>query len=140
LYRRRVPCGFAERLGAAAAGLALSHTIGKAVVKGLVTNRAPFLRTPKMKDAPALVQGLAMAREEFLLLLLTWAAMFGVGLVHHLATWEVKLWCLILLTQSLPYLAAVSVSVLAVRPKRRRLPAPAPALLPEHGAKLASGD
>ncbi|MGH7107573.1 MAG: glycosyltransferase, partial [Acetobacteraceae bacterium] len=98
LYHRRVPCRFADRLGAAVAGLALSHTIGKAVLKGLVTNRAPFLRTPKMKDAPALVQGLAMAREEFLLLVLTWAAMLGVGTVHDLATWEVKLWCLILFT------------------------------------------
>ncbi|MGH7079318.1 MAG: glycosyltransferase family 2 protein, partial [Acetobacteraceae bacterium] len=140
LYHRRVPCRFADRLGAAVAGLALSHTIGKAVLKGLVTNRAPFLRTPKMKDAPALVQGLAMAREEFLLLVLTWAAMLGVGTVHDLATWEVKLWCLILFTQSLPYLAAVSVSMLAVRPKWRRLRTPTPALLAGHGAKLAPGD
>ncbi|MGH7085937.1 MAG: hypothetical protein ACREFN_13200, partial [Acetobacteraceae bacterium] len=69
-----------------------------------------------------------------------WAAMLGVGTVHDLATWEVKLWCLILFTQSLPYLAAVSVSMLAVRPKRRRLRTPAPALLAGHGAKLAPGD
>ncbi len=144
LYRSRVPCRLADRLGAAAAGLALSHTIGKAVLKGLVTNRAPFLRTPKMKEAPALVQGLAMAREEFFLLLLTWTAMIGVGTVHDLATWEVKLWCLILFTQSLPYLAAVSISVLAALPAPRPLmapvPVPVPALLAEPGARLASGD
>ncbi|MDA8050652.1 MAG: glycosyltransferase [Rhodospirillales bacterium] len=140
LYRSRVPCRLADRLGAAVAGLALSHTIGKAVLKGLATNRAPFLRTPKMKDAPALVQGLAMAREEFLLLLLTWAAMIGVGAVHDLATWEVKLWCLILFTQSLPYLAAVSLSVVAALPAPRRSLAPLPALLPAAGAKLMSGD
>ena len=141
LYRSRVPCGFADRLGAAVAGLALSHTIGKAVLKGLVTNRVPFLRTPKMKEAPALVQGLAMAREEFALLVLTWAAMIGVGFVHDLATWEVKLWCLILFTQSLPYLAAVSVSVLAALPAPRPVTAPVPALLADPGAaRLASGD
>ena len=62
--QQRVPCGCRDRIGAAVAGLALSHTIGKAVWKGLVIRSAPFLRTPKMEHAPALVQGLAMAREE----------------------------------------------------------------------------
>ncbi|HEY0418002.1 MAG TPA: glycosyltransferase, partial [Acetobacteraceae bacterium] len=44
LYRSRVPCGGAERLGAMVAGLALSHAIGVAVWKGLAVGRAPFLR------------------------------------------------------------------------------------------------
>ncbi len=35
LYANRVPCGFMDRIGAAVAGLALSHSIGKAVWKGL---------------------------------------------------------------------------------------------------------
>jgi exo-beta-1,3-glucanase (GH17 family)/cellulose synthase/poly-beta-1,6-N-acetylglucosamine synthase-like glycosyltransferase len=144
LYRSRVPCGLRDRLGAAVAGLALSHTIGKAVLKGLVTRRVPFLRTPKMKNAPVLVQGLCMAREEVLLLVLTWAAMIGVGAVHDLATWEVKLWCLILFTQSLPYLAAVSVALLAAMPTPDRaavaMPVQVQALLPTAGATLASGD
>lgn len=128
LYGSQVPCGLRDRAGAAIAGLALSHAIGKAVWKGLVIRSAPFLRTPKMKDAPALVQGIVMAREELVILLLTWAAMIGVGAVHHLATWEVKLWCLVLFTQSLPYLASVSVSVLAAlpAPQRAALPMPAP--------------
>jgi exo-beta-1,3-glucanase (GH17 family)/cellulose synthase/poly-beta-1,6-N-acetylglucosamine synthase-like glycosyltransferase len=116
LYANRVPCGFADRLGAAVAGLALSHSIGKAVWKGLFSNSLPFLRTPKMKNAPALVQGLVMAREEFVLLVLTWAALLGVGFGHHWATLETKLWCVVLFTQSLPYLASVSVSILAAMP------------------------
>ena len=49
LYRARVGCGVADRLGAAIAGLALSHTIGKAVWKGLMFTGAPFLRTPKIE-------------------------------------------------------------------------------------------
>jgi hypothetical protein len=69
-----------------------------------------------MKNAPALVQGLVMAREEFVLLGLTWAALLGVGFGHHWATLETKLWCLVLFTQSLPYLASVSVSILAAMP------------------------
>jgi hypothetical protein len=118
-----VPCGWRDRAGAAIAGLALSHTIGKAVWKGLFIRSAPFLRTPKMEDAPALVQGIVMAREELVLLVLAWAAMVAVGWVHHLATWEATLWCVVLLTQSLPYLAAVTVSVVAAFPAREAQPA-----------------
>ncbi len=118
LYNARVPCSIADRLGAAIAGLALSHTIGKAVWKGLFTTKLPFLRTPKMKESPALVQGLHMAREELFLLLLTWAALLGVGFGHHWATPETKLWCVVLFTQSLPYLSSVAVSIIAALPAK----------------------
>jgi exo-beta-1,3-glucanase (GH17 family)/cellulose synthase/poly-beta-1,6-N-acetylglucosamine synthase-like glycosyltransferase len=123
LYANRVPCGFGDRIGAAVAGLALSHSIGKAVWKGLFSNSLPFLRTPKMKDAPALIQGLVMSREELVLLALTWGALLGVGFGHHWATIETKLWCAVLFTQSLPYLASVGVAILAA------MPAPAPKLV-----------
>ncbi|WP_309139592.1 glycosyltransferase [Siccirubricoccus sp. G192] len=128
LYAARVPCGWADRLGAALAGLALSHTIGKAVLAGLLTRRAPFLRTPKMKDAPALVQGLAMAWQEAALLVLLWAAALGVTLVHRAATWEAVLWTLVLLVQSIPYLAAVTVSLIAALPAPRPAARPVPAV------------
>ena len=121
-YGKRVPCGLGDRLGAAVAGLALSHTIGKAVWLGLATRGAPFLRTPKMGNAPALVQGLVMAREELALLVLTWAALVGVAIAHRLATWEATLWCVVLLTQSLPYLAAVFTSLVAAAPPPPRRP------------------
>jgi len=126
LYAKTVPCGLADRLGAAVAGLALSHSIGKAVWKGLFTKRLPFLRTPKMKNAPALVQGLVMSREELVLLALTWGALLGVGFGHHWATIETKLWCVVLFTQSLPYLASVGVSILAAMPARAAMPVQAP--------------
>ncbi len=118
LYANRVPCGLADRFGAAVAGLALSHSIGKAVWKGLFSNSLPFLRTPKMKNAPALVQGLVMSREELVLLILTWGALLGVGIGHHWATIETRLWCVVLFTQSLPYLASVSVAIMAAMPAR----------------------
>jgi hypothetical protein len=137
LYGAKVPCGFKDRLGAAVAGLALSHTIGKAVWKGLLIRSAPFLRTPKMEDAPALVQGLVMAREELILLALTWAAMIGVGVAHHLATAESILWCTVLFTQSLPYLAAVTVAVVAAFPATVRQPRALPA---RAQAMLVAGD
>ena len=144
LYAHRVNCGLADRFGAAIAGLGLSHAIGKAVWKGLVIRSAPFLRTPKMADAPALVQGLVMAREEFFILALTWAALAGVAWRHEFATWEATLWCAVLLVQSLPYLAAVGISLVAAMPTRRpaavlqlesdrRIGAPSP-------ASMATGD
>jgi exo-beta-1,3-glucanase (GH17 family)/cellulose synthase/poly-beta-1,6-N-acetylglucosamine synthase-like glycosyltransferase len=138
LYGAKVSCGFWDRVGAAIAGLALSHTIGKAVWKGLFIRSAPFLRTPKMEDAPALIQGLVMAREELVLLLLTWTAMIAVGVVHHMATWEAKLWCAVLLTQSLPYLAAVTVAVVAAFPTRARVTSQAPSMA--MAAQYGAGD
>ncbi len=144
LYAARVPCGLRDRAGAAIAGLALSHSIGKAVWKGLFSNNLPFLRTPKMKNAPALVQGLVMAREEFVLLALTWAALLGVGFGHHWATVETKLWCVVLFTQSLPYLASVSVSILAALPAKAAKPAllvqPARAVREVSHMQPAAGD
>ena len=103
-----------------------------------VIRSAPFLRTPKMADAPALVQGLVMAREEFFILALTWAALAGVAWRHQFATWEATLWCAVLLVQSLPSLAAVGISLVAAMPtwrtaavsqseSNRRLNAPNPA-------------
>jgi exo-beta-1,3-glucanase (GH17 family)/cellulose synthase/poly-beta-1,6-N-acetylglucosamine synthase-like glycosyltransferase len=144
LYAAKVPCKFNDRLAAAIGGLALSHSIGKAVWKGLFTNTLPFLRTPKMKDAPALVQGLVMAREELVLLCLTWAALLGVGFVHHWATLETKLWCVVLFTQSLPYLASVGVSILAAMPApvAKQVTVSAPKLAPARMGAMhpAAGD
>jgi hypothetical protein len=45
--------------------------------------------------------------------------MVGVGVAHHLATQEARLWCLVLLTQSLPYAASVFVSIAAALPATR---------------------
>ena len=81
-----------------------------------------------MKNAPALVQGLVMAREELVLLVLTWAALLGVGFGHHWATLETKLWCAVLFTQSLPYLASVGVAILAAMPAPVAKSVPAPAM------------
>jgi hypothetical protein len=75
-----------------------------------------------MANAPALVQGLVMAREELVLLCLTLAAMAGVAVTHHLATLEARLWCAVLLTQSMPYLASVAVSIIAAMPAKAAAP------------------
>jgi hypothetical protein len=61
-----------------------------------------------------------------------------VGFAHHLATPEAKLWCLVLLTQSLPYLAAVTVAVVAAFPAGA--PEATRALAPSGAAMLSAGD
>jgi len=71
-----------------------------------------------------------MSREELVLLALSWAALLGVGFGHHWATIETKLWCVVLFTQSLPYLASVSVAVLAAMPAKVAKPVRAPAKQP----------
>ena len=127
LYAARVPCGWRDRLGAALAGLALTHTIGKAVILGVFTKRLPFIRTPKLADAPALLRGLGMAWQEAALVALLWTAAAGITLVHKAATAEAVLWTLVQLVQSVPYLASVTVSLVAAWPARQRVARPATA-------------
>jgi exo-beta-1,3-glucanase (GH17 family)/cellulose synthase/poly-beta-1,6-N-acetylglucosamine synthase-like glycosyltransferase len=47
LYKRCVPCGLADRLGAAVAGMALSHRIARGVLQGLRGKAAVFEITRK---------------------------------------------------------------------------------------------
>ncbi|MBE9605920.1 glycosyltransferase [Acetobacteraceae bacterium H6797] len=129
LYKARVSCGFTDRLGAALGGLSLTHTIGKAVWQGLWRKRAAFHRTPKMADAPALLRGLVMVREEAVLLALLWAAAIGITIVHKGGTWEAILWTAVLLVQSVPYMAAVAVSLIAAIPAKEKVSLPAPSLM-----------
>jgi hypothetical protein len=110
----------------------------------MLIRNAPFLRTPKLRHSPAFLQGLAMASEELTVLLLNWTAIAGVAWVHRLATTEARLWCLVLLTQSMPYVAAVATSVLACRPTRQNvahvLPTPTSSHAGSMAATTAAGD
>src|SRR6202012_1758648 len=61
LYRVRVGANFRQTVAAAIAGLALTHTIGTGVLKGLFTRSGPVLRTPKQRDSERLLGALAAA-------------------------------------------------------------------------------
>ena len=54
LYFDRVRCTFRQSIGASLAGLALTYTVGRAVIYGLATSRLPFMRTPKMDERATL--------------------------------------------------------------------------------------
>ncbi len=107
LYAVRVPCSWGERIGAAIAGMSLTHSIARAIVAGLFTKSLPFHRTPKMENQAALLQGLMMAREESLMLVALLTAAIAVVVSYGADVQEATLWAGILVVQAVPYLAAL---------------------------------
>jgi exo-beta-1,3-glucanase (GH17 family)/cellulose synthase/poly-beta-1,6-N-acetylglucosamine synthase-like glycosyltransferase len=114
LYAARVGANIRQTLAAALAGLALSHTIGVAVVKALFTRNQPFSRTPKSKQPHALAEGFAAARTESLMLIAMLIAAWGLTrLPEELKGPDVSVWVAVLLIQAVPYGAAVLVSLIS---------------------------
>jgi cellulose synthase/poly-beta-1,6-N-acetylglucosamine synthase-like glycosyltransferase len=117
LYRRAVGVNLKDAFCAAVAGLALSHTIAKAVLYGSFTKTIPFFRTPKMRSNHGFMMALAEAREEVFIMLLLWGSALGIAIVQGLPSYDVKFWVIMLLVQSLPYLAALIMALLSSLPK-----------------------
>ncbi len=133
LYADRVRCTFRQSIGASLAGLALTYTVGRAVIYGLCTSRLPFMRTPKMDERATLGMALGMARGEAVLTALLWLAALvlwnGLGVSNP----EARLWSIFMVVQSLPFAAAVLVSVVNAIEQMRHAQAvfeTAPAPLP----------
>ncbi|MDP1524620.1 MAG: glycosyltransferase [Rhodocyclaceae bacterium] len=117
LYTRCVPCGLADRMGAAVAGMALSHRIARGVLQGLRGRQAVFEITQKASATsfdngaaetaavgPRFVQGI---KEEFALLGGLVFCICLLALSHSPADTGRSGWIAILVIQSLPYWAAV---------------------------------
>ena len=117
LYRRAVGVNLSDAFAAALAGLALSHTIAKAVLYGFFTSSMPFIRTPKHADSHGFWVAMAEAREEVYIMLLLWGAAAGICLVQGLPSNDMRLWVVMLLVQSLPYLAALIMALLSASPR-----------------------
>jgi exo-beta-1,3-glucanase (GH17 family)/cellulose synthase/poly-beta-1,6-N-acetylglucosamine synthase-like glycosyltransferase len=119
LYRTRVGANFRQTIAAAIAGLSLSHTIGEAMVSGLFRKDKPFFRTPKRAKRHALAQALGAAREELFMMLGFWIAAVGASQIPNIdgddltliASPDLNIWVAVLLIQSIPYAAAVIVSI-----------------------------
>jgi exo-beta-1,3-glucanase (GH17 family)/cellulose synthase/poly-beta-1,6-N-acetylglucosamine synthase-like glycosyltransferase len=118
VYRRAVGVSLTDALYAAIAGLALSYTIAKAVLFGFVTRSIPFFRTPKLASRSGLLKALAEAREELFIMLLLWCAAAGLLIGEDNPGWDLYFWVLVLLVQSLPYLAALAMALLSLMPAR----------------------
>jgi len=132
VYRRHMKISIGQSFGAAMAGLALSHTIAKAVVYGIFTKSIPFFRTPKMQHGGSFMLAVAEAREELFVLVLLWGAAAGLLLLHEMETHDAYAWLCMLLVQSLAYLAAVIMAFLSIAPVKHEVIEPAlPAVQPQ---------
>ena len=121
LYRARVGATFTQTIAAAIAGLGLSHTVGSAMLSGFFNKDRPFFRTPKRTTRHAWLQSLAAAREEAVLMCGLWVAAFAVSSIPQMdgdkpglvGSPDLTVWVTVLLVQSIPYAAAVVVSLVS---------------------------
>jgi exo-beta-1,3-glucanase (GH17 family)/cellulose synthase/poly-beta-1,6-N-acetylglucosamine synthase-like glycosyltransferase len=123
LYQVRVGANIRQTFAAAVAGLALTHTIGTAVLKGLFTRGEPFFRTPKNSGTQRVLQALGAARDETLIMVGLWLCAWGVS---HSTTYQTRgpdriAWVVVLLIQSVPYLSSLLVSLASAFPLPSRL-------------------
>jgi cellulose synthase/poly-beta-1,6-N-acetylglucosamine synthase-like glycosyltransferase len=113
LYRSRVNATVTQTIASAVAGLSLSHTIAKAILFGFVTRSIPFFRTPKIVRGRAFWHALQSAREEALIMVALLSAAYAVVLRQGSETPDVLVWVMVLLVQSIPYQAAVVMSIIS---------------------------
>lgn len=116
LYRVRVKCSFGEMLGAALAGLALSHTVGIATIQGLFTSGRPFIRTPKCEKSRPVWAGLQSIRQESLMLLLLLTMTVSFYRIDHFDNFSGQLWLSVLMVQTVPYVATLMVLLINLMP------------------------
>jgi len=107
LYNARVNCSLTESLGAALAGLSLTHTVGKATIQGLLTTGKPFLRTPKLEEQNPVLKGLMTIWQELLLLTMLITAIVCMSSLDHYDNLTGQLWVTVLSVQSIPYIATL---------------------------------
>jgi hypothetical protein len=117
LYRSRLTASRRQSLAAGLAGLALSHTIARAMLTGFITRKIGFFRTPKNAQANAFFKALGDAREELLFTVALCLAIVGVLLRKDGDMLDVRIWTLVLGIQAIPYTASVVVSLISGLPK-----------------------
>ncbi len=128
LYPQKVGSGFLGAVRASTAGLALTHTVGKAVIAGLLTSRKPFLRTPKCENPAEFRQALRLVWQEISLFVLCTSAVAAMLATRGFDDPAATLWMTMLTIQSFPYAATIATALLSAASFRRlaRLPAVVP--------------
>ncbi|HUN95733.1 MAG TPA: glycosyltransferase [Bradyrhizobium sp.] len=111
LYRLRVRIKSGQMLGAMIAAMSVQWTVSRAVAQGLITEHLPFSRTSK--------GGLSRMSIEFQAF---WEAVIGVLLLLGAAVlvvtnstkqiWEIYVFAVVLVLESLPFLSAVAIAIL----------------------------
>jgi exo-beta-1,3-glucanase (GH17 family)/cellulose synthase/poly-beta-1,6-N-acetylglucosamine synthase-like glycosyltransferase len=116
IYKTRIGASTLQTLAGGLAGLSLAHTISRAVLLGFVTKGIPFFRTPKLAEHQNWRSALAVVREEAILLAGLWLAAAAVVIELGVDAPDLLLWVIVLLVQSLSYLASVLVSLISTMP------------------------
>jgi exo-beta-1,3-glucanase (GH17 family)/glycosyltransferase involved in cell wall biosynthesis len=153
LYRLRVRASIGQMLGAVCAAMSLQWTVAHAVSVGLVRERLPFLRTAKGgatrkgSEFPAFWEAIIAG------LLLAGAATLVITNAKQVR--EIYLFAVVLVVQSLPFLAAVGIAAMegsrfnsfaywrglgvrtALLSKQRKATAPQPELPAENRVEAA---
>jgi hypothetical protein len=109
LYRLRVRIGSSQLFASAIAAMAVQWTVARAVGTGLVKDHLPFVRTDKggkhrRTDFPAIT--------EAVLAMLLFAGAVALVLTNVKEVREIYIFALVLLVQSLPFVAAVAMASL----------------------------
>ena len=118
LYGGAVRTSLRPALSAAIAGLALSHTIARAVLSGLIIGRKiAFFRTPKKTAKAAIWRALLDAREEFILAGILIGLIFAIATQIGLESRETLMWITVLAVQAIPYGCALLMSLISTMPK-----------------------
>jgi hypothetical protein len=131
LYPQKVGSTFLGALEASTAGLALTHSVAKAVWTGIFTSGKPFLRTPKCEDPAMLSQVLRLAWQETALLLACVAALVSMMAIRGFDDPAAILWMVMLAIQTMPYAATTVVAVLSAFSNTRYEPAATSAAKPD---------
>ncbi|MDT4331926.1 glycosyltransferase [Methylomonas sp. MS20] len=116
LYKARVACSLWQALGAALAGLSLTHTVARGTLQGLFTSGKPFMRTPKYEQQGPLVAGLLIIWQELLLLILLLAGAVAMRMEPQFDNLSGRLWVAVLVVQSVPYIATFLTILISVAP------------------------
>jgi cellulose synthase/poly-beta-1,6-N-acetylglucosamine synthase-like glycosyltransferase/exo-beta-1,3-glucanase (GH17 family) len=132
LHRAKVSSGIMGAVGAAITGLALSYTVGKGVILGLLTSSCPFLRTPKCEDTAPWTHALRIAKFETFMLMGTLTAIFSTVAMGKIDDPAQIAWLAALIVLAVPYAAALLVALgSTVKLGRRTLELPLPVAQPE---------
>lgn len=116
LYKARVACSTLQALGAALAGLSLTHTVARGTLQGLFTSGKPFMRTPKYEAQGPLIAGLMVIWQEILLLSLLIAGIVVMRMEPQFDNISGQLWVAVLSVQAVPYVATFLTILISVAP------------------------
>jgi len=130
LYPQKVGSGVLGAVMASVAGLALTHTVAKAVISGILTKDKPFFRTPKCENPADLRHALKVVWQEATLFGLCMAALAVTFVTRGFDDPAVVLWMVMLGVQSLPYAASIATAAFSALANATVQGAPVIALTP----------